>query len=108
MSKAFIGLRYLRSRSGLTLQDLGDRLGVTRGAVWAWETGQKRPNADRLPALAAALGCSMEELFTAPAEIEGKEAEGCEDKGENGVFGAVRRAEGRTCSDPAGRGEAGL
>ena len=35
--------RELRKRAGLSLQDIGDALGVTRTAVLFWEQGTRRP-----------------------------------------------------------------
>lgn len=111
MTRKLLGLKSRRARVGLSMQALGDRLGVTSGAVSAWETGRNIPSADKLPALAEVLGCSMEDLFAAPApddpeREEGKEAEA--DEGENGVFGAVRWPEVRPRSDAEGRGAARL
>lgn len=96
------GLRGKRIEAGLSMRGLAALVGVTGGAVAAWEVGRTIPSADRLPVLAAALDCSMEELFTAPAEIEVKEAEDREDEREDGVYRAVRRTAGRTCSDAEG------
>lgn len=102
------GLKSRRIAMGLSMRALAALVGVTFTAVAGWESGQKMPTADKLPMLARALDCSMEELFTAPAEIEVKEAEDHEDEGEDGIFGAVRRTAGRTRSDAEGRGEARL
>lgn len=57
-------LRYLRERAGLTQLALAIVLGVDRSAVANWELGTKNPNAARLPKLAAALGCSIDELYS--------------------------------------------
>lgn len=57
------GLRARRKAAGLTQEDLAAALGCTRQAVVAWERGDVLPTADRLPQLAKALGCSIDELY---------------------------------------------
>ena len=58
-----VRIRELRQQAGMTLQELADRCGVKHTAVLAWEQGKKLPRADKLPKLAAALGCKIDELF---------------------------------------------
>ena len=55
-------LRTLRESHGLTLSDVGSRIGVTQGAVWHWEQGKSIDvtNAIRLARL---YGVSVEDLF---------------------------------------------
>lgn len=58
-----------RRARGLTQQQLAAELGVTNRAVSKWETGQGLPDIALLPALAAALGITVDELLageTAP------------------------------------------
>lgn len=55
-------LRYARRRAGLTQDQLGERMGVSRIAVTNWESGDF-PEAGRLPQLAAALSTTVGELF---------------------------------------------
>lgn len=57
------GLRARRKAAGLTQEDLAAALGCTRQAVVAWERGDVLPTADRLPQLAKALGCSIDDLY---------------------------------------------
>lgn len=63
------GIRPRRKAAGMTLEDLAAALGCTLQAVACWERGQTLPTADRLPALAAALGCSIDDLYSAPEEL---------------------------------------
>ena len=105
------GLKSRRVNAELSMRGLALLVGVTSGAVAAWETGRSMPSADKLPVLAEVLGCSMEELFAAPAPEEPEREERREveaDEGENGVFGAVRWVEMRPRSDAEGRGAARL
>lgn len=60
------GLCAARKATSCTQKQLADRLGVSRAAIAKWETGSAFPRADMLPAIAAALGCSIDELFADP------------------------------------------
>lgn len=64
MSEILPGIRAKRKDRGLTMDQLADRLGVTRQAVGAWEGGIALPSADKLPEIAAALRCSIDDLYT--------------------------------------------
>lgn len=63
MSDILPGIRAKRKAAGMTLEQLADRLHVTRQAVCRWEMGDAIPTADRLPEIAAALGCSIDDLY---------------------------------------------
>lgn len=51
-------VRELREQSGLTQQELADRLGLTNRAIGAWESGRAKPRLDKLEQLAGILGTS--------------------------------------------------
>src|SRR3954453_20046980 len=53
-----------RLASGLTQQQLADRLGKPQSAIARWESGQHQPRIEVLQAIAAALGGS----FTIPPD----------------------------------------
>jgi DNA-binding XRE family transcriptional regulator len=53
-----------RATAGLSQAELGARVNATQQIVSYWERGVYTPSADYLPALADALGCPMEDLFT--------------------------------------------
>lgn len=57
-------IREKRKALGLTLQQVGDIFGISRGAVASWERGDTRPDSDKLPALARALKTSTHYLLT--------------------------------------------
>ena len=63
MTALMPGLRARRKAAGLTQEDLAAAMGCTRQAVVAWERGDVLPTADRLPQLAKALGCSIDDLY---------------------------------------------
>ena len=56
-------IKELRERRGLTRIQVADRLGLSIVAVRKWERGQAYPSADKLPALADLLHCSIDELY---------------------------------------------
>lgn len=62
-TKRLMNLRALRQQRGLTLRGLAGLLGVKHVAVHRWEMGHCMPDADRLPQIADALGCTIDALF---------------------------------------------
>ena len=56
-------IKERREAMGLTRIQVADRLGVTKVDVRKWEVGLAMPNADKLPALADLLGCSIDALY---------------------------------------------
>lgn len=56
-------IREIRTGCGMTQQQLAEKLGVGRSAIANWEVERSLPNADKLPYLADALGCTIDELY---------------------------------------------
>lgn len=56
-------IKERREAMGLTRIQLADSLGVTTVAVRKWEVGLAMPNADKLPALADLLHCTIDALY---------------------------------------------
>ena len=52
-----------RQSKGLTQQNLADELKINRSTVAMWESGESFPRADKLPALARILDCTIDDLF---------------------------------------------
>lgn len=50
--------------AGITQSELARRLGVGRATVSQWVCGGAYPSTVLLPALAEALGCSIDDLFS--------------------------------------------
>ena len=94
-------LAELRSRSGLSQQDVAEALDVSRQAVSRWETGAAVPGRDSLLALSRLFGVSVEELVS-PAELAAPPAE----KPGKTEGGGELRSRRRTPAGP-GRGAAG-
>ena len=58
-------LRSLREASGLTLEQVGERFGMTRGAVHKWENGDTRIAADQLGAFLDVVNATPEQAAEA-------------------------------------------
>ena len=56
-------IRKYRLAKELTMAELAKKLGVSVPTVSRWENGEDFPAAARLPALADALDCSIDELY---------------------------------------------
>lgn len=59
-------LSRIRHSRGMTLNQLGEMLGVSKPTVWAWEHGKAHPISSRLSAIAKALDVSNEDLIPDP------------------------------------------
>lgn len=51
------------ARIGKKQVELAAELGVSEVMVSQWAAGQKTPRAERLPALAQALNCTVDDLY---------------------------------------------
>ena len=69
-------LQRLRKARGLTLAELGDRLGVSKPTVWAWEKGKARPLDSRIAAIAEALSVPPDDLGDAHESADVRETLG--------------------------------
>ena len=62
---------YLIERSELTQKQLAEKVGVKPSTISMWKTGDRTPRFDKIPLLAEALHCTVDELFgleSAPAK----------------------------------------
>lgn len=53
----------LRKKNNITQQRLAEILKVDQTAISQWERGASNPTVDKLPELAKALNCTIDELF---------------------------------------------
>ena len=67
-------IQGIRSSKGLTQEQLASILNIDRSTIAKWETGQSLPRAELLPKLAAALGCTIDELLSGNKENENNTA----------------------------------
>lgn len=58
-------LAVLRTMNGLTQTDVAKAIGVTQGAISAWEQGRKKPTIDKLPLLAKLYKTSEQAVLSA-------------------------------------------
>ena len=58
-----LNLEKLIKKRGLSQEKLANAMGVTQGAVSQWVLGISKPASDKIPKLAKALGCSIDELY---------------------------------------------
>lgn len=58
-----ISIKELRTKAGMTQQELADKLGVQQSSIAMYESGNRVPSTALLPALSKALGCSIDDLF---------------------------------------------
>lgn len=67
------GIYFAAKRKGMnmTQADIAKIIHVDRSTVAKWECGDSSPNIAKLQKLAAALGCTIDEL------VNGKEGEPC-------------------------------
>lgn len=63
MAKPSMNIRALRNARGLTLTELARRCDVSIASVHQWEVGITFPSADKLPIIAAILGCTIDDLY---------------------------------------------
>ena len=62
-------LKY-RKKSGLSQDELAQKLGVTFQAVSKWENAKAAPDIMFLPIMADILGCCIDELFSREIKTE--------------------------------------
>lgn len=60
----------LRKKSGLSQEELADRLGLSRQAVSKWERAEASPDTDNLICLAKIYGVSLDDLLNTDESIE--------------------------------------
>jgi len=63
-------LRALREAKALTLQEVADVWGISRSSVAGWESGDSRPDIDKLPGLARIFGVNIDDFFAAGYEVK--------------------------------------
>lgn len=56
-------IRELRQAAHISQDQLATMLNVTQGAVYQWEAGLTMPHTSKLPAIAEALNCNIEDIF---------------------------------------------
>jgi transcriptional regulator with XRE-family HTH domain len=62
-------LVYLRKQHHLTQGDFAEKVGVTRQAVYKWESGQSYPGAQTLVEMKALFGISIDDMLDPSVDI---------------------------------------
>lgn len=70
MSLDVKSIQLFRDQAGVTQEELGQRVGVTRQTIAAWEKGEREPSVLQLSRIATALGVSLELLLGVAEEEE--------------------------------------
>jgi Zn-dependent peptidase ImmA (M78 family)/DNA-binding XRE family transcriptional regulator len=63
-------IKFIREQIGLSQEELGVRIGVTRQTIAAWESTERAPSVAQLSQIAQALGVPLPILLTDPTETE--------------------------------------
>jgi transcriptional regulator with XRE-family HTH domain len=58
-----VDFKKRRVSLNLSQKDVAEKLFVKRSTVAMWETGAAKPRADKLPALAKLLHCTVDQLL---------------------------------------------
>lgn len=58
-----IALKEYRLKKGWTQFQLAEHLGLSKGAIGMWETGERKPNIIMLKKLAQLFGCTTDDLL---------------------------------------------
>lgn len=78
-------IRYLRKKSGMTQEELGKELNVTRQALSNWERNVNTPDTDTLQRLSFLFGVHMDDFVRKAMHMESSDEKGDEGNMENGV-----------------------
>lgn len=82
-------LRMLRHKRGLTIGQICSRVGVTGDAILKLESGSRGKTFEKLPAIAKALGCRIDDLFPEMDDVSAPEkAETAAKSASDGAFEA--------------------
>lgn len=80
-------IQNLRKDAGMSQEQLGEKLGVSRQAVSKWETGESLPELDKIILIAQAFGVTTDELLRGNGPEGGNPYGGEEHQGESGGEG---------------------
>lgn len=58
-----MNLKKIREARNITQMELSEKISVPQSTIASWETGRAFPRAEKLPDIAKALGCTIDELL---------------------------------------------
>lgn len=62
-----MNIKKLREAAGISQMRLSEMISVPQSTIASWETGRALPRADKLPLIAKALGCTVDDLLKEPS-----------------------------------------
>ena len=65
-----MNIKKLREAAGLTQASLAETLSVPQSTIACWETNRALPRAEKLPSIAKALNCTIDDLLKPDEESE--------------------------------------
>ncbi len=68
-----MNIKKLREAAGLSQMALSEIISVPQSTIASWETGRALPRADKLPLIAKALGCTIDDLLNGRPDKQGEE-----------------------------------
>lgn len=68
-----MNIKKLREAAGLSQMALSEIISVPQSTIASWETGRALPRADKLPLIAKALGCTIDDLLNERPDKQGAE-----------------------------------
>lgn len=66
------GLARCRKNAAISQVELANALHVSQSTISAWESGENYPTADKLPKIAEACGCTIDDLYKTDAPAEAR------------------------------------
>jgi transcriptional regulator with XRE-family HTH domain len=61
---------FLRTKEGMTQDQLAKKIGTTASAVCSWEKGRVSPSGDMIRRICAATGVTIDTFVTAKSNVE--------------------------------------
>ena len=71
-------IKEKRIEAGMSQCELADKINVNQTAVSQWERGASLPGCEKLPEIAKALQCSINDLFNGGMQERGSACKSCE------------------------------
>ena len=85
-------IKKIRTESGMTQEDLAEKMFVTRQTISNWETGKSQPDIETLTELAEVFSVTVDDLISYEKNDEENMGYGIPPKGKH-IFGMVRVGE---------------
>lgn len=74
-------MRTIRRKKGISITGMSETVGMTKDAVLKLESGVRGKTLEKLPVIAKALGCRIDDLFPEMDEVKTDSADGFDEDG---------------------------